>query len=97
MDVEGAEREQLDPEQAPALRDMRAIVEAHEVFVPGILAMLEARFAPSHSLRRIEQRLAAPELPAWLGVMGHLDQLAALWEWRSGPTPWLVMAPLEER
>ncbi len=23
---------------------------------------------------------------------GHLDQLLALWEWRMGPTPWLIMA-----
>jgi hypothetical protein len=23
--------------------------------------------------------------------LAHLDQLLATWEWRSGPTPWLVM------
>jgi len=26
-----------------------------------------------------------------LGNLAHLDQLLAVWEWRSGPTPWLVM------
>jgi hypothetical protein len=95
MDVEGAERELLDPTAAPALRGMRIIVEAHEVFAPGIMALLEARFAPSHRIRHIGHRLAAPALPAWLAGMGHLDQLAAVWEWRSGPTPWLVMEPIE--
>jgi len=23
--------------------------------------------------------------------LAHLDQLLAVWEWRSGPKPWLVM------
>jgi len=26
--------------------------------------------------------------------LGHLDHLLATWEWRMGPTPWLVMEPL---
>ena len=30
-------------------------------------------------------------MPAWFSNMAHLDQLLAFWEWRSGPTPWLVM------
>jgi len=29
--------------------------------------------------------------PAWFNRLTHLDQLLAVWEWRSGPTPWLVM------
>ena len=24
-------------------------------------------------------------------ALAHLDQLLAVWEWRSGATPWLVM------
>jgi hypothetical protein len=25
--------------------------------------------------------------------LSHMDRLLAIWEWRSGPTPWLVMRP----
>lgn len=32
-----------------------------------------------------------PETTAWFNNLAHLDQLLATWEWRSGPTPWLVM------
>jgi hypothetical protein len=33
------------------------------------------------------------EYPWWLKDLSHLDQLLAVWEWRAGPTPWLVMTP----
>jgi hypothetical protein len=29
----------------------------------------------------------------FLSRAAHLDQLLAIWEFRSGPTPWLVMEP----
>jgi hypothetical protein len=29
--------------------------------------------------------------PQWFCNLAHLDQVLATWEWRSGPTPWLVM------
>jgi hypothetical protein len=32
-----------------------------------------------------------PNAPTWFNNLAHLDQLLAVWEWRSGPTPWLVM------
>jgi len=32
------------------------------------------------------------DLPPMFGKLGHLDQLLALWEWRMGPTPWLLLA-----
>jgi hypothetical protein len=31
------------------------------------------------------------ELPEFFQQLGHLDQLLAVWEWRTGPTPWAVM------
>ncbi|NDC04481.1 MAG: hypothetical protein EBZ81_16380 [Betaproteobacteria bacterium] len=36
-----------------------------------------------------QRRLEKP--PHWFVNLAHLDQLLATWEWRSGPTPWLVM------
>lgn len=93
MDIEGAERELLDPQAFPTLLDMTVLVECHDCFVPGLSAEIARRFAVSHSIVRIENTLAATPLPAWMQGLGHLDHLLATWEWRMGPTPWLVMEP----
>lgn len=92
-DIEGAELELLDPEQSPALREMDVIVEAHECYRPGIAQAIATRFTASHDitlvtddgLRTFERR------PPWFNGLRHLDQLLCTWEWRGGPTPWLVM------
>jgi hypothetical protein len=92
-DIEGAERELLDPALAPALAGMDIIVESHECLVPGITALLIERFTPTHTITLVKddgQRQLA-SAPAWFLNLAHLDQLLATWEWRSGPTPWLVM------
>ncbi len=88
-DIEGAEKDLLDPAAAPALRGIDLIVECHD----GAAKVLMDRFAPSHDvtavvddgLRRLENA------PAWFRQLAHLDQLLATWEWRGEPTPWLVM------
>jgi len=92
-DIEGAERDLLDPAQAPALAGMDLIVESHECLVPGITKLLMERFAPTHDITVVEDngQRQLPNAPAWFNNLAHLDQLLAVWEWRSGPTPWLVM------
>ncbi len=92
-DIEGGERDLLDPAQSPALAGMDLIVESHECLIPGVTQMLMKRFAASHDVLLVEDNgqrslAAAPE---WFRNFAHLDQLLATWEWRSGPTPWLVM------
>ena len=92
-DIEGTERELLDPALAPDLEAMDLIVESHECLVPGITQLLLNRFSPTHTITLVEdngQRQLA-NAPPWFNNMAHLDQLLAVWEWRSGPTPWLVM------
>ena len=92
-DIEGAEEELLDPDIAPALRKLDIIVESHECLRPGITQKLLSRFEATHTIELIEdngsRQLDNP--PAWFTKLSHLDQLLATWEWRSGPTPWLVM------
>lgn len=92
-DIEGGERELLDPALAPALAGMDLIVESHECLIPGITQLLSERFSPTHTITVVpdngQRRL--PNAPAWFNNLAHLDQLLAVWEWRSGPTPWLVM------
>lgn len=92
-DIEGAERDLLDPKASPALAAMDLIVESHECLVPGLTRLLIDRFGPTHDITVIEDdgQRRLPSAPAWFNNLAHLDQLLAVWEWRSGPTPWLVM------
>jgi hypothetical protein len=92
-DIEGAERQLLDPLAAPALTGMDLIVEAHECLVPGLTQLLVERFSPSHDITVVEDdgQRNLEAAPPWFRNLAHLDQLLAVWEWRSGATPWLVM------
>jgi hypothetical protein len=92
-DIEGGERDLLNPAAAPALAGMDLIVESHECLVPGITKELIKRFAPTHDITVVEDNghRQLPNSPSWFNNLAHLDQLLAVWEWRSGPTPWLVM------
>jgi hypothetical protein len=92
-DIEGAEDDLLRPDLAPALAGMSLIVESHEVFRPGLTARLIERFAPTHDIERLEMGPRTLPLPPWFVGKNHIDQLIAVWEWRAGPTPWLVMRP----
>jgi SAM-dependent methyltransferase len=90
-DIEGDEDSLLDPDAAGALRHMDILVELHECFDAGIPERVTGRFAPSHDVSLVRQgaRDVAEhdEIAAW----PHIDQLLAVWEWRSGPTPWAFM------
>lgn len=92
-DIEGAERELLDPDRAPALRAADIIVEAHDGMIPGLSSLIAGRFGPTHEARIIVDTgmRHVPDPPGWFAGLSHLDQLLAVWEWRSGPTPWLVL------
>ena len=93
VDTEGAELAILDPERGPALRDMWIIVETHDRITARALETLMERFAASHDIVQVDPAGKDPPMPWWLAELGHLDQLLAVWEWRSFPTPWLVMTP----
>lgn len=92
-DIEGGERELLDPEQSPALKGMDIILESHECLIAGITQEIIRRFEASHEITLVQDngQRQLQNAPAWFNNLAHLDQLLATWEWRSGPTPWLVM------
>ena len=91
VDIEGAEDELLRPDLYPALAGMDLLVECHDVYRHGLCETVAARFRKTHEVDRIDQAITPPALPRWFERTAHLDQLLATWEWRSGPTPWLVM------
>jgi SAM-dependent methyltransferase len=88
-DIEGAEDALLDPVAAPGLHQADILVEVHDCFAPGLSDRLADRFAATHDVTRIGRRLDDTALPDWAETLGDLDRLLFLWEWRSGPTPWL--------
>ena len=92
-DIEGAEVELLDPEKAPTLKSFDIIVEAHEGDRPGTVKLLSDRFSQTHTIEVVHDdgQRNLDDMPAWFLGLSHLDQLLATWEWRSGPTPWMVM------
>ncbi|UUY05690.1 hypothetical protein LRS13_09270 [Svornostia abyssi] len=55
-DIEGAERDLLDPGPAPLLAGARLIVEVHDFVDPTISATLTARFASTHRASWIDAR-----------------------------------------
>lgn len=57
MDVEGAERDLLDPALAPALRNAHIIVEIHDFIDRGIGSLLGERFEESHAIEEIWQHV----------------------------------------
>ena len=92
-DIEGGEQDLLGPAALPWLTGADLIVESHECLAPGMTQRLMERFKMTHHVTLIEddgQRQPGSP-PAWFKSLAHLDQLLAVWEWRSGPTPWLVM------
>lgn len=92
-DIEGAEKLLLDPTVAPELAELDIVVESHECLVPGVTSLLIERFSTTHHIIKIEDdgMRTLESMPAWFYKLAHLDQLLCTWEWRSGPTPWLVM------
>jgi hypothetical protein len=90
-DIEGAERALLDPATYPGLREVDVLVEAHDCFSPGLSGLLRDRFAPTHEIESFDSRPSAVPQLAIMEKWDELDRLLAVWEWRSGPTPWLFM------
>lgn len=92
-DAEGFEDELFQPDLYPALAEINLIIETHPMLKPGVTDRLIQRFSPTHEVKRIDPSVnAAPLIPRIAGA-SHLDMMIACWEWRAGPTPWLVMRP----
>lgn len=94
VDIDGGELDLLDPALLPELRSVTILVELHDFIDPRISSTLLHRFAPSHSIDRIETRMRLPgQLPRVAGL-GLLDRMMAAREARGGRQAWLWMEPL---
>lgn len=93
-DVEGYEREVLDPDLVPALLAADVLVEVHEQQVPGITTLLRSRFEDTHEVQAIDSRpRGRDDWPAGVhaGQLSDQDEQIAISEFRSGEMTWLWM------
>ncbi|PPR22807.1 MAG: hypothetical protein CFH39_01023 [Alphaproteobacteria bacterium MarineAlpha10_Bin2] len=90
-DIEGGERELLDPEQIPALKGFDILVELHKNVDKALPEEIISRFAESHEIERIQHQGRDPTAFKELEFVSQFDQFLALWEGRQGPTPWSFM------
>lgn len=93
IDAEGFEDDILRPDLYPALEAYNLVVETHPGMRPGVTERLIQRFATTHEIKQINPSIEKAELPARVAGRSHLDMMLAAWEWRAGPTPWLIMRP----
>jgi len=90
MDVEGGERELLDPIRYPAVSKMDIVVQLYDYVKPELSTEIPLRFAPTHDVRVMPNAPFSFPLEKILGpdyAPGHFDNLIATWENRGGVTP----------
>jgi hypothetical protein len=98
IDAEGAEREILDPAIVPSLARATLLVELHDFIVPGIRALMETRFAPTHRIEAMPaQPRTADDFPVALTFLEKLcygKHIAnALTDRGVAEMEWLLMTP----
>lgn len=90
-DIEGGERDLLDPAAFPALRDIDLIVELHDFLDPALSGLILDRFAASHDAVVVDLAERTLRLPEPFPALREIDGLVAAWEMRPGASPWAVL------
>ena len=98
-DVEGAERELMDPESARFLREANVIVEIHEDISESseLRRLIEGRFRHTHSILHISPaaRLRS-NLPA-MPIFDEWEFTELMYERSLSAQGWLVLVPLANK
>ena len=98
MDIEGGEKDVLDPALIPQLRACDILVEVHEGVHAGLGALLRGRFAATHTIREIREAGRRPsDFPfprtGWRRAIPESVIRRCLDEKRALTTDWLFMRP----
>jgi hypothetical protein len=95
-DIEGGEREVLDPSAVPALGKAVVIVELHPMFVPGIEETIISRFSDTHDIEKmqLEQRKIEDAPAEARSLLSDVELLRAIDEFPlRGTGDWLFLTP----
>lgn len=90
-DIEGAEREVLDPNVVTDLRNCDILVEVHDELAQGVGAILEKRFASTHHVQRIDGKNRTSRDFPFPGLKSEELQVAAMDECRGSNWYWFWM------
>lgn len=91
-DIEGGEVDLFSGDAPLWLRNSDLIIETHGGVRRGAAEELTDLFGPTHHATLVEDDgTRSFDAPSWLRKLSHLDQLLCTWEWRSAPTPWLIL------
>lgn len=92
-DIEGRERELLDPKAVPMLAKATMVVEVHDHHAPGTTTVLRNRLERTHRLTFVSSGARNPhEIPLLADFEEH-DRWLALSEARSGGGSWMIAVP----
>lgn len=99
VDVEGYEKELLDPTLVPALYRTTMLVEVHDCFVPGCTDAMRERFSKSHVIhefRSVERDPAAYPIDGWLKRSRFMAPAvsAVMADGRTEVNGWLLLEPI---
>ena len=92
-DCEGAERDLIDPQKAPALRNTIMIVECHDFLDPTITQTLANRLDQSHTLVGVQEGARDPNVFPLLRGLNSLDRWLAICEYRPSTMHWIIARP----
>jgi len=96
-DVEGYEKQLLNPDAVPGLRNAAILVELHDFLVPNITEILKNRFSSTHQITQIWQEPRFRSDFPWSTLVtrllpgSYLDW--AVSEWRPVRMAWLWIVP----
>ena len=96
-DAQGAEKDLMDPAAIPGLGHCHVLIEVDELHHPGVGALIEQRFAASHSISRYQ---GEPRRPQDFPHQSPLAQfirpevaVQAMDEGRVTPANWMFLQP----
>lgn len=91
-DIEGSERDLLDPARFPALAGIDVVVELHDCYEVGLSSLIQDRFAPTHDVLIVgnDPQRILPALPLLAGLT-PFERSLLIGEFRAGATPWGVL------
>lgn len=95
VDIEGGEKELINPNKIPALRTVTLLIETHDFKVPDCEQSIRQRFAPTHNITSIpSRRRIKADLPWRIPPPFVKWFLDASSDFRSGNQVWLLLEPL---
>jgi hypothetical protein len=79
-DCEGGERELLNPEKIPALKNCRILCEVHDFILPRTTALLMERFKETHQIQLMHEKPRNPDQFRILDGLSEIDKQIAIKE-----------------